>query len=66
MAQQSKLARRLIYIVVSVFGIGYEFLLNDGIRWPLVFGYSLIIALTLYVLLFHGDQQADHKEASTD
>jgi hypothetical protein len=43
-------ARRLLYIVVSLFGIGYELMRHADPRWPLLIGYVFIIAATVYSL----------------
>ncbi|MDZ7267118.1 MAG: hypothetical protein ONB48_07295 [candidate division KSB1 bacterium] len=41
---------RLLYIAISLFGIGYELMKVEPVRWPLVAGYVGIIAVTALLL----------------
>jgi len=51
------LIRRSIYILISLVGIGYEFLQVEEVRWPLVFGYGFIIMITIYSFYVQGLKQ---------
>lgn len=41
---------RLLYIAISLFGIGYELIKVEPVRWPLIAGYAGIIMVTALLL----------------
>ena len=56
--------RYFLYIGVALFGIIYELLKSEFVRWPLLAGYALVIGACIYGLTarFHDsaeDEQAD-------
>ena len=58
-----KTARRWIYILVSLGGIGYELTQQDNPRWPLIAGYVFIISVTAYAL--QAEKLAKTKESES-
>jgi hypothetical protein len=42
--------RYFLYIGVGLFGIIYELLKSESVRWPLLAGYALVIGACIYVL----------------
>jgi hypothetical protein len=40
-----------LYIVVSLFGSAYELFFRGEVRWPLIGGYLLLIAIIVYFLI---------------
>ena len=53
-----RIVLRGIYLAISVFGITYEIMTAEEVRWPLIGGYGLVIVITLYALL-KGREQSD-------
>jgi hypothetical protein len=40
--------RYFLYIGVCLFGVIYELIQSETVRWPLIGGYLLVIAASLY------------------
>lgn len=55
-----------LYVAVSLAGIGYEIFVRESVRWPLMAGYLLVIAMTVYALLHRHRLTASDKDQSTD
>jgi len=53
---------RGVFVVVSLFGIVYEISSADSIRWPLILGYCLVIAISAYVTYHEMPEQRDEPE----
>ena len=53
-----RIVLRGIYLAISVFGITYEITTAEEVRWPLIGGYGVVIAITTYALL-KGRHQGD-------
>jgi hypothetical protein len=49
---------------VGLFGIAYELLKSDSVRWPLLAGYALVIGACLYVLVSRSHDFAAEEEQS--
>lgn len=58
--------RRGIYIVVSLSGIAYEFFYAESIRWPLIGGYLLVVAVAVYVSMQQSQQPGGDKNQTAD
>ncbi len=54
--------RYFLYIGVSLFGIIYELLKSESVRWPLIAGYALIIGACIYALTIRAPNPAAEEE----
>lgn len=54
--------RFFIYIGIGLFGIAYELLKSDEVRWLLLAGYALVIGACLYVLTTRSQDLAAEEE----
>ncbi len=63
----TKFSRRAIrcflYIGVGLFGIIYELLKSESVRWPLLAGYALVIGACIYVLVTRSRDFAEEERA---
>jgi len=57
-----KKVRRWVYIIISLFGIGYELTRKDNISWPLIAGYTFIISATIYTLQVQKPDETEESE----
>jgi hypothetical protein len=58
----SRAVRYFLYMGVGLFGIAYELLKSDAVRWPLMAGYALVIGACLYILTTRSHDLADEEE----
>lgn len=54
--------RYFLYIGVGLFGIIYELLKSETVRWPLLAGYALVIGACVYVLITRSHGTAAEEE----
>jgi hypothetical protein len=54
--------RYFLYIGISLFGLAYELLKSEFVRWPLIAGYALIIGACVYALMRHARETATEDE----
>lgn len=55
--------RYFLYIGVGIFGIIYEMLKSESVRWPLLAGYALVIGACIYVLTTHSHDSPEEEQA---
>jgi hypothetical protein len=55
--------RYFLYIGVGMFGIIYELLKSESVRWPLLAGYALVIGACIYVLTTRSHDSAEEEQA---
>jgi hypothetical protein len=48
---------------VGLFGIIYELLKSDSVRWPLLAGYALIIGACIYVMTTRSHDSPEEEQA---
>ena len=58
--------RYFLYIGVSVFGLAYELIKIDFVRWPLIAGYTLVIGVCVYALIRHAREAAAEDEPASE
>lgn len=54
--------RYFLYMGVGLFGIIYELLNSESVRWPLLAGYALVVGACLYVLITRSHDLAAEEE----
>jgi len=59
----SKKIRRGLYIAISLFGIGYELLRTQELRWPLLTGYLVVIGLTIYSFQIEKSDETEESQS---
>jgi hypothetical protein len=65
LAKSSRRAiRYFLYIGVALFGLIYELLKSESVRWPLMAGYALVIGACVYVLTVRPQHSAEEESAS--
>jgi hypothetical protein len=52
-----------LYMGVGLFGIIYELLKSDSVRWPLLAGYALIIGACIYVMTTRSHDSPEEEQA---
>jgi len=52
-----------LFIGVALFGIIYEMLKSEVVRWPLLLGYTLVIGACIYVLTTRSHDSAEEEQA---
>ncbi|MDZ7289453.1 MAG: hypothetical protein ONB44_21960 [candidate division KSB1 bacterium] len=54
-----------IFITISLFGITYELVKSEVVRWPLIGGYAIVIGASIYGIRkrFH-EQDADAEQTN--
>lgn len=56
--------RYFLFIGVGLFGVAYELMKSDAIRWPLIGGYLIVIAASVYGIRLRS--QSDNEEESAE
>ncbi len=54
--------RYFLYVGVGIFGIIYELLKSESVRWPLLAGYALVIGACIYVLTTRSFNSAEDEQ----
>ena len=54
--------RRWIFITISLAGIGYELTQKDNPSWPLLAGYTFVIAAAIYSLQLEKHDDTEESE----
>lgn len=55
-----------LYVGVSLVGIAYELFYTESVRWPLIGGYLLVIAVIVYIWMQHSPQSAGDENQTAE
>lgn len=58
--------RWVVYIGLSLFGMTYELLYSEAVRWPLLGGYALVIGLVVYSFARRAHHPIEGEEQAAD